>query len=134
MMEIKPKGGLRTRTGFTRALRDIADCMQTKQLVAAFVVTFTLLLVGLASHTRFTETSIMWADQPHTVHISYYGFPLEMIGVYSPLGNDEMLYLQYAGEGMLKVLGGGLALNFALFFAASFFLVYLIVRVRERIE
>jgi len=133
-MEIKPKGGLRTRTEFTRALRDIADCMQTKQFVAAFVVTFVLLIVSFISYTRFTETSIMWAGQARIIHISYHGYPLEMIGIYSPLGNDEMLYMAYAGEGTIKVLWGGLALNFALFFAASFFLVYLIVRVRERIE
>jgi len=126
--------------GMNKALQDIADYMQEKQFVAVFAVTFLLLLVSFVSHTRFTETTIMWAGQAHTVHISYYGFPLEMIGVYSPLDYNEELYIQYAGEGMFRVLGSGLALNFALFFTASFFLVYLIARVsaflafKERIE
>jgi hypothetical protein len=111
-----------------RVLQDIADYMQEKQFLTVFLVTLLLLLISFVSHTRFTETAIIWAGQSHSVHISYYGSPLEMVGIYTPMG-DEMLWIMYAGEGMFKVLWTGLALNFALFFAASFFLVYLIVRV-----
>lgn len=111
-----------------KVLQDIADYMQEKQFLAVFLVTFLFLLISFVAHTRFTETTIIWAGQSHIVHISYYGFPLEMFGIYTPMG-DEMLWIMYAGEGMFKVLWTGLALNFALFFAASFFLVYLVVRV-----
>jgi hypothetical protein len=111
-----------------RALQDIADYMQEKQFLAVFLVTFLLLLVSFVSHTRFSEAAIIWAGQSHTVHISYYGSPFEMVGIYTPMG-DEMLWIMYSGEGMFKILWTGLALNFALFFVVSFFLVYFVVRV-----
>jgi hypothetical protein len=112
--------------------RDIEDNFQTRELVLSFLLTGVFLFLSFVGHTRFSTTEIV--DQSggsHTVHISCYGFPFEMIGLLNPIGYLETYWAYYSGGGLLRILWGGLILNFALYFLLAFAIVYLLEKLRS---
>ncbi len=110
-------------------LQDIADYMQEKEFLAVFLMTILLLVVAFIAHTRFDLTMIVSQGTSRVVHISYYGFPREMAGILTPVG-QEADWVALSNSGSLRVLWDGLAIDFALYFALSFFVVYLLTRAR----
>jgi len=112
--------------------RDVEDNFQTRELVLSFLLTGVFLFLSFAGHTRFSTTEII--DQSggaHPVHMSYYGFPFEMIGFLNPMGRLEAYWAYYNGGGLLRILWGGLILNFALYFLLAFAIVYLSKKLRS---
>ena len=110
--------------------RDIEDNFEVRELFASLLLTGVFLFLSFVGYTRFSTTEIVdvWGGS-HAVHISYYGFPFEMIGLLTPVGSVETEWARHAG-GLLQILWGGLVLNFALYFLLTFVIVYLSRKLR----
>lgn len=114
--------------------RDIEENFQTKELVSSFLLTVLFISLSFVGYTRFTtiplvdSTGATW-----TIHVSYYGFPTEMVRVLTPIGYAETAYgALFAGAGLVQILWGGLVLDAALYFILSFVIVYLWKKLRNR--
>jgi hypothetical protein len=114
---------------------DIGNYMQMREFVLSFLLTEILLLVSLASYSRLSTTEITVVihglSETHTIHIIYYGFPFEMLGILNPLGTMENYWVQHSGQGLIRVLWSGLLLNFILYFLFTFFSIYLFRKFRD---
>jgi hypothetical protein len=106
--------------------RDIEENFQTRELVLCFMFTSLFLFLAIIVHTRLSTVEIAIQNRgSYPVHIAYYGFPFEMIGVLAPIGPAEVGWFNASGEGSLRILWGGLSLNFILYFLLAFAIVYL---------
>jgi hypothetical protein len=111
-------------------LRDIEENFQTKELVLCFMFTVLFLFLAIIVHTTLSTVEIAIPMRgSYAVHIQYYGFPFEMIGILAPIGAAETGWVLASGEG-LQILWGGLILNFVLYFLLAFAIVYLWKRLR----
>jgi len=107
--------------------------MQEKELLMSLLLTILFLFLSFISHTRLSTIEIMdKLGQPHTVHTSSYGFPFEMIAIFSPFNIEESYWVEQAGGGTLRIIWGGLIPNFLLFFFLSFAIVYIFRRLTTR--
>ena len=113
-----------------RIMEDIGNYMETKELVYSFLLTMLFLVLAFLASTRLTTTQIKVADGYHDVFVSYYGFPFEMIGILTPLTEMEWVWISNSGSGLLRMLWGGLLLDFLLFFLLSFAIIFLIKRLK----
>lgn len=112
--------------------RDIADTFQSRELVLCFLLTGVFLFLSFAGHTRFTTIDIIdESGGVHPIRIAYYGFPFEMMGIINPHGRLDQYWINYSGEGLFRIVWGGLILNVALFFLLAFIIVYLLRKVRR---
>jgi hypothetical protein len=112
-------------------LRDIEENFQTRELVLCFILTALLLFLAFIAHTRLSTVEITIRAGTYPVHIQYYGFPFEMIGILAPIGNTEISVVYTSREGSLQILWGGLILNFILYFLLAFAIVYLGKKLRR---
>jgi hypothetical protein len=105
--------------------------MHGREYILTILLTAMLLLLSFVGYTKFTAIQI--ADRlgvQHDIHISYYGFPFQMIGILNPIGDLEAYYLGASGAGLVRILWDGLFLNFFLFFGISFAIVYASTRLK----
>jgi hypothetical protein len=113
--------------------KDIAERMQTKELVVCFLITVIMLFLAFVGYSTFSTIEIhdKWGG-PHTTHITYYGFPFTMASMLTPIGGRESYWVNElpSGEGLAAILWGGLCLNFILYFSLSFAIVYTLRRLR----
>lgn len=118
-----------------KIFEDIENYMQMRELVLSFLLTAILLLVSFALHSRLSTAEITVVIhgvlETHTIHIIYYGFPFEMLGILNPLGNMENYWVQNSGQGRIRILWNGLLLNFALYFSIMFFSIYMFRKLRD---
>ncbi|MEM2913981.1 MAG: hypothetical protein QXH91_01075 [Candidatus Bathyarchaeia archaeon] len=116
----------------SKLVEAIMEYMETKEFIICFILTLFLLSLSFVLHTRLSTTEIVckWETytETYTVHISYYGFPCEMVGILTPIGAMENYYVIASKEGLIRILWGGLLANFALYFSLSFFVIYLFKR------
>ena len=109
---------------------DIGNYMQAKELLIVFFLSGVFLFLSFIGHTRLSITEITVGGIAHTIHISYYGFPCEMVGVLTPIGWMESDWMYLSEGGVIQILWNGLLLNFVLYFLSAFALVYLFRRLR----
>lgn len=113
---------------------DIANYMQTKELILSLLLTGLFLFLSIVGYTQLSTTEITIVGpgfrESHIIHIVYYGFPLEMIGVLNPIGEMEYYWVYVSGSGLTRILWNGLFLNFVLYFLLAFTIVYLFRRLR----
>jgi hypothetical protein len=120
------------RSAMKNILRDIEENFQTRELVLCFLLTAVFLFLAYTAHTRLSTVEIAIPMRgSYAVHISYYGFPFEMIGILTPIGAGETGWVVASGESSLRILWGGLTLNFILYFLLAFAIVYLWKRLRQ---
>lgn len=121
----------------SKLIEAIAEYMEPKEFIICFMLTFFLLLLSFISHTRLSTTEIVckWETYTETypVHISYYGFPFEMVGILTPIGAMESYYVIASKEGLVRILWSGLLANFALYFSLSFLVIYLFKRLTVKV-
>jgi len=110
---------------------DVGNRIGEKELILILLLTAIFLLVSFVGHTRFAMTEITdkWGT-PHEIHVSFYGFPFEMIGILNPLGTMENYYISMTEIGLVQLLWGGLLLNAVLYFLLALTLVYSFKRLR----
>lgn len=106
-------------------LEEFANYMESKDYVLTFLLTILFLFFSFVGYTRFAVTEIIdkWGV-PHNIHISYYGFPFEMIGILNPIGTMENYYLKISDIGLVRILWSGVFINFILYFLLALILVY----------
>ena len=113
-------------------LRDIEENFQSRELVLSFLLTALFLSLALLGNTRFTtvplvdEHGVTW-----TIHVSYYGYPFEMLRILNPIGSETAYGALFAGAGLVQILWSGLVLDFALYFLLAFVIVYLSKKLRR---
>jgi len=110
---------------------DIENYMQEKELLIVFLLTGVFLFLSFIGYTRLSTTEITIEGITRAIHISYYGFPCEMVGVLTPIGWMESDWVVLSGGGMIRILWNGLFLNFILYFWFAFAFVYLFRRLRS---
>jgi hypothetical protein len=112
--------------------RDIEENFQTRELVTALVLTGVFLFLAFLGYTRFTTIDLVdTKGVTWTIHVSYYGFPFEMVRLLNPIGGETAYGALFAGAGLIQILWGGLVLNFALYFLLAFAIVYLSKKLRR---
>jgi hypothetical protein len=112
---------------------NIRGYIQEKELLMSLLLTILFLFLSFISHTRLATITIMdKLAQPHTIHTSNYGFPFEMIAIFTPFNMDESYWVEQAGGGTLRIIWGGLIPNFFLYFFLSFAVVYIYRRLTTR--
>jgi hypothetical protein len=106
--------------------------MHEKELVISFLLMVMFLFLSFVGHTRLStiETVDKWGES-HVIHIAYYGFPFEMIAILNPIGMMEEYWINNSGESLIRMVGGGLFLNFILYFLLAFVIVYIFKRLRS---
>jgi hypothetical protein len=112
--------------------RDIEENFQSRELVATFLLTGVFLSVAFVGCTRFTTVPLV--DEhgtPWTIHVSYYGYPYEMLRILNPIGGETAYGALFAGAGLIQLLWSGLILDFALYFLLAFVIVYLSKKLRR---
>jgi hypothetical protein len=111
--------------------KDVENQMEAREFILTLLLAGLFLFLSFVGYTRFSMTEITdkWGV-PHKIHISYYGFPFEMIGVLNPIGTMENYYINVSGISLVRVLWDGLFLNFFLFFLLAFGIVYSVTRLR----
>lgn len=106
--------------------------LDRKDYIIILLLTFLFLLISFVSYTELSTTEISVTLETgvlkYIVHIAYYGFPFKMIGILTPLSDIEYFWIYHSGSGIIRVLWGGLLLDFVIYFALSFILVYLFRR------
>jgi hypothetical protein len=106
---------------------DVESYMQARELLISFLLTGVFLFLSFVGRTRFSTIEVVdkWGEL-HMIHVSYYGFPFEMIAMLNPIGMMENYWANLGDLGSLaRILWGGLFLNFVLYFLLAFVLVYL---------
>jgi len=93
------------------------------------------LFLSFVVHSRLSTTEISFythgnIKETHTVHIVYYGYPFEMVGMLNPFGFMENYWVEMSGGGLLRIFWSELFLNFVLYFLLAFFIVFLFRRLR----
>lgn len=121
---------------------EIGNYMQAKELIISFLLTGVFLFLSFVGYTRFSTAEItiieyqgtIWESPPetHTIHISYYGFPFGMVGVFNPLGSMENYWMGFYDGGLIQILWGGLFLDFVLYFLLAFAIIYVLKRLNLR--
>jgi hypothetical protein len=114
----------------TNIFEDIENYMQFRELVLSFLLTVIFLFLSFVGHTRLSTTEITVGEITHTIHISYYGFPSEMIGILNPITEMENYWVYQSEAGVIRIIWSGLFLNVVLYFLLAFTLVYLFRRLR----
>jgi hypothetical protein len=114
-----------------RIFEAIGEYMGEREVILSFLLTGILLVLSFVAHTRFATTQVMVEGKNYMVHASYYGYPFEMLGVLSPITEDESYWVYLSGEGSFRVLLSGLCINFVLCFSLAFFIVYLSRRLKR---
>lgn len=105
--------------------------IEAREFIVTMLLTGLFLFLSFVGRTRLVTTEIIdkWGI-PHEIHISYYGFPFEMIGVLNPLGIMENYYISTSGISLIQIVWVGLLLNLVLYFLLAFLLVYLFRRLK----
>lgn len=121
---------------------EIGNYMQERELIISLLLTVIFLFLSFVGYTRLSTAEITiiehqgtpWESPPetHTIHISYYGFPFEMVGVFNPLGSTENYWMGFYDGGLIQILWGGLFLDFVLYFLLAFAIVYVLKRLNLR--
>jgi hypothetical protein len=124
------KGGKSsTKNPFT----DVVERMQSRELVISLLVTMVIMFLALIGFSTLSTVEVVdkWGDS-HTIHIAYYGYPLEMMGVLKPIGTMEAYWVseQLYAAGILRIFWGGLFVDFILYFWLAFAAVYAFTRLR----
>ena len=98
--------------------------IEAREFIVSMLLTGVFLFLSFVGRTRLAMTDIIdkWG-MPHEIHISYYGFPFEMIGVLNPIGMENY-YINTSGISLIRIVWVGLFLNFVLYFLLAFALVY----------
>jgi hypothetical protein len=106
-------------------LEEFTDYIESRDYILAFLLTLLFLFFSFVGYTRFAVTEIVdkWGTS-HSIHISYYGFPFEMVGILNPIGTMENYYLKISDISLVRILWNGLFLNFIIYFLLAFILVY----------
>jgi len=107
---------------------DIENYIQTRELILVILLTGLLLFLSFIGHTKFSTTEITIEGEKHTIYVSYYGFPCEMIGILNPITGMEYYWVWQSGGGLIRVLWEGLLLNSILYFLVSLAVIYLFRR------
>jgi hypothetical protein len=113
---------------------DIQENFQTKELVASFLLTVLFLFLALIGYTRLTTVQVVDTyGNTWTIHASFFGYPLQMVRVLTPIGSYEnSLTFIVTGAGTMTILLNGLFLDFALYFSLAFVIVYSAKKLRNR--
>ena len=121
---------------------EIGDYMQAKEFVTSFLLTGIFLFSSFVGYTQLSTAEItviehqgtIWERPPetHTVHMSCYGFPFGMVGVFNPLGSMENYWMGLYDGGLMQILWVGLFLDFVLYFLLAFAIVYVLKRLNLR--
>jgi hypothetical protein len=117
---------------------DIEYYMQTRELIISFLLTAVFLFLSFVGYTQLSTAEItviehqgtIWERPPetHTIHMSCYGFPFGMMGVFNPLDPMENYWMEHYAGGLVQILWDGLFLNFVLYFFLAFAIVYVTKR------
>lgn len=117
---------------------EIGNYMQTKELIVSFLLTGVFLFLSFVGYTNLSTAEItvieyqgtIWERPPetHTIHMSCYGFPFGMVGVFNPLGSLENYWMGFYDGGLMQILWVGLFLDFVLYFLLAFAIVYVLKR------
>jgi hypothetical protein len=111
----------------------IESYIQQRELFICLLLTGILLFLSFVGHSRLSTTQVTdRVGQPHTVFVSYYGFPFEMIGLLNPLNDDQSSAIEQSGGGTLRMLWDGFFLDFVLYFLLAFVIVYSYRRLGSR--
>jgi hypothetical protein len=103
----------------------IRDYMHEKELLMSLLLTAVFLFLSFIGHTKLTTVAIIdKLGESHVIHSSNYGFPFEMIAIFTPFNMDESYWINQAGGGTLRILWGGFLPNFVIYFLLSFVIVY----------
>lgn len=100
-------------------------------ILTSFLATAVLLFLSFVGYSRLSETIIhipTGIGFEAMVYITYYGFPLPMIGILTPIGGEQNIaatWYQIVGNSNVRILWTGLLLNLTLFFLLSFSTIYL---------
>jgi hypothetical protein len=86
--------------------RDIEDNFQAREFVTALLLTGVFLFLAFLGYTRFTTIDLVdTKGVTWTIHVSYYGFPFEMMRALNPIGYGETAYgALFAGAGLIQIL------------------------------
>lgn len=106
--------------------------IEAREFIITMLLAGLFLFLSFVGHTRLTMTEITdkWG-QKYNIHISYYGFPFEMIGILNPLTSRENYVIQTSGISILRIEWVGLFLNFVLYFFLALALVYSFRRLKS---
>lgn len=117
---------------------EIGNYMQAKELIISFLLTGVFLFLSFVGYTNLSTAEItvieyqgtIWERPPetHAIHMSCYGFPFGMVGVFNPLGSLENYWMGFYDGGLMQILWVGLFLDFVLYFLLAFAIVYVLKR------
>lgn len=117
---------------------EIGNYMQAKELIISFLLTGVFLFLSFVGYTNLSTAEItvieyqgtIWERPPetHMIHMSCYGFPFGMVGVFNPLGPIENYWMGFYDGGLMQILWVGLFLDFVLYFLLAFAIVYVLKR------
>lgn len=110
---------------------ELENYSEPVDILTSVLMAALLMFISFVGYSRLTLTYVELKFAIATkapVFITYYGFPFSMIGILTPIGNQQTMtatWNQIAGNSNTRVLWGGLLANFIIFFLLSFFMVYL---------
>ncbi|MEM3731307.1 MAG: hypothetical protein QW667_03615 [Candidatus Bathyarchaeia archaeon] len=111
-------------------LEDIEEYMHSQELIMVILLTGFFIFLSFIGYTKMSTTEIIVRGQPHLIHIAYYGFPCQMIGILNPLTDMENYWIYQSGQGLIRIIWSGLLLNVILYFFLAFFIIYTIRRLK----
>jgi len=108
-----------------RIFEEVGSYVQGKELIVCFLLTILFLFLSFVGYTKLSTTEITEITGiTHTIHISYYGFPFQMVGILNPLTETENYWVYHSREGLFRIIWGGFLLNFVLYFLLALILVF----------
>lgn len=113
-----------------KIFENVGDYMHSQELVIVILLTVLFTFLSFVGYTKMSTTEITVSGRSYSIHISYYGFPFQMIGILNPLSDMENFWIYHSGQGLVRIFWSGLILNVIIYFFLAFFLVYLIKRLR----
>ena len=118
--------------------KEIETYTEPVDILICFLATGLLLFLSFVGYSRLTTTIVhipMGIGVDARVGITYYGFPLPMIGILTPIGSEQTsaaLWYQILGYSNVQILWAGLFFNMAIFFLISFLAIFMFRRYMQR--
>lgn len=110
---------------------EIETYTEPVDILICFLATGVLLFLSFVGHSTLNTTYIhipMGVGVDAQISITYYGFPLPMIGILTPVGSQQAsaaLWYQILGYSSVQILWTGLLFNIAIFFLISFLAIFM---------
>ncbi len=117
-----------------KALGNIKESIETytepMDILISLIFTAVLLFFSFVGFSTLKMTRLnipIGIGTQADVYTTYYGFPLPMIGILTPIGSQQDIaatWFEMMGNSNVQILWGGLLVNFITFFLLCFFVIY----------